>query len=113
MELKIALGILVAVVVLTAVLSGAVIDHYSPLSVWHKVMLVPLAFTAVVFIPLSIALPVALLVGTAILVLRWMGVIGPRAAQGEKSAREILDERFARGEIDKDEYEERGLLLSS
>jgi hypothetical protein len=31
---------------------------------------------------------------------------------GEKSAREILAERFARGEIDRDEYQRRKRLIS-
>ncbi len=50
-----------------------------------------------------------------VLAVRWFG--RDRAVSGEapdkaKSAREILDERFARGDIDRNEYEERKRLLS-
>jgi putative membrane protein len=58
-------------------------------------------------------LPTAFAVTLVVWVLRWMGVIGPRAPKDGKSAREILDERFARGEIDQAEYEERKLAISS
>ena len=113
---KIALWVLLAVGLLTAALAGVQIYHIPEtydIPIWQKALLIPHAFLAIVFWPLSIAVFVAIVVGTATLVLRWMGVVGPRAAQGEKSARDILDERFARGELDKDEYEERRLAISS
>lgn len=50
-----------------------------------------------------------------VLVVRWLGVGsagGSGAAPPYRSARDILEERFARGEIDKDEFEERKRLLS-
>jgi uncharacterized membrane protein len=37
---------------------------------------------------------------------------GSALAGGANKARHILDERFARGEIDKDDYEERKRVLS-
>ena len=57
---------------------------------------------------------VLVLVGLAIL-----GYVGVRLAQGGRSAppgssptaRQILDERYARGEIDEDEYQRRRALL--
>ena len=47
------------------------------------------------------------------LVVRWVGGSSPRkdAPTAHGPARGILDERFARGEIDNDEYEERRRLL--
>jgi putative membrane protein len=56
---------------------------------------------------------VLVLVGLAIL-----GYVGVRLAQGGRSAppgssptaRQILDERYARGEIDEDEYQRRRAL---
>ena len=62
--------------------------------------------------PIMMIVFIALIVGAVVLVLRSMGFGGSPAARGEKSAREILDERFARGEIDKDEYKERRQVLS-
>ncbi len=65
-----------------------------------------------IFGPIMMIVFIALIVGAVVLVLRWMGLGGSPAARGEKNAREILDGRFARGEIDKDEYEERRQVLS-
>lgn len=62
--------------------------------------------------PIMMIVFIALIVGAVVLVLRWMGFGGAPAAQGERNARDILDERFARGEIDKDEYKERKQVLS-
>ena len=41
---------------------------------------------------------------------QWGGQWGGRGGGG-RSARQVLDERFARGEIDRDEYEEKRRLL--
>jgi putative membrane protein len=40
---------------------------------------------------------------------QWGG--GGGQTRGSGSARQVLDERFARGEIDRDEYEEKRRLL--
>jgi len=37
----------------------------------------------------------------------------PKMTSGAKSAVEVLEERFARGEIDEDEYQERRRILGS
>lgn len=50
-----------------------------------------------------------------VLAVRWLGAGSHNqttAAPHRKTPREILEERFARGEIDKDEFEERKRLLS-
>lgn len=63
--------------------------------------------------PLFMIAWLALLVAVIVLVLRWMGVgrIGERGAF--RTPREILDARYARGEIDDDEYEKRRKTLGS
>lgn len=44
---------------------------------------------------------------------RWLIGMGPqRGGPPEKSARDILDERYARGEIGKAEYEEKRAALT-
>lgn len=50
-----------------------------------------------------------------VLAVRWLGAGRAKRTPSppEKSALDILNERFARGEIDKEEYEERKRLLSS
>jgi putative membrane protein len=62
--------------------------------------------------PLMMITFIALIVAVVVLMLRWFsnrGAGAPTPPQGK--ALEILKERFARGEIDKEEYEERRRIL--
>ena len=62
--------------------------------------------------PLMMLVWLALIVGAIVLVLRLTGVTGQRGGAASRSdAMDILRERFARGEIDKAEFEERRALL--
>jgi putative membrane protein len=64
--------------------------------------------------PLMMVFWLALLVGAVILIARWLGASGhvePRRKGSGPDALDILRERFARGEIDKAEFEERRALL--
>jgi len=61
--------------------------------------------------PVMMILFIALAVAAVVLTLRLLGVGGPSAGRG--NALQVLDERFARGEIDKPEYEERRRALNS
>jgi len=63
------------------------------------------------FGPLMMIVVFALLVGAVVLVLRLLGIGGP--GQSRRNALDLLNERFARGEIDKAEYEERRGVLGS
>ena len=47
-----------------------------------------------------------------LVVLLFRGIFGGNGNRVDKSARDILDERFARGEIQKEEYEERKRTLT-
>jgi putative membrane protein len=47
-----------------------------------------------------------------VLLVRWLGGAGDSAPRSRGSALQILQERFARGEIDKEEYEERRRILN-
>jgi putative membrane protein len=51
-----------------------------------------------------------LIIGLVVVLVRAF-VGGSSGSGGGKSARQILDERFARGEIDQREYEEKRRLL--
>ncbi len=63
--------------------------------------------------PIIIILFIAAAVAVVVLVLRALGggTSRPAAREG-RTALDFLDERFARGEIDKDDYEERKRALS-
>jgi len=67
-----------------------------------------------VFGPIMMILFVGLLVVAAIVLVRWLGDGGRGASPlrpSDPSPLDILKERFARGEIDKEEFEERWRLL--
>ncbi|HUS52489.1 MAG TPA: SHOCT domain-containing protein [Thermohalobaculum sp.] len=68
------------------------------------------------FGPLMMVFWLVILVGAVILIARWLGASGHiesrRKAPGS-DALDILRERFAKGEIDKAEFEERRALLGS
>ena len=105
MGLRNALLIVIPVSVLTAVSAAAqTYGDHPHMGGW--------GWGGMIFGPIMMIVFIALIVGAVVLVLRWMGLGGSPAARGEKNARDVLDERFARGEIDKDEYEERRQVLS-
>jgi len=61
-----------------------------------------------IFGPLMMILFVVVIAGAVALVIRWAGLGGaPGHHERHGYARHILDERYARGEIDKAEYEEK------
>ncbi len=68
------------------------------------------------FGPVFMILPLVVVIVAVVVVVRWIG--GPWHAAGppytpppNRTALDILKERFARGEIDRDEFEERRRLL--
>jgi putative membrane protein len=66
-----------------------------------------------IFGPIMGILYIGLIVAGIVLLVRWLGGgQGIAAAPRGKTAMQILEERFARGEIDKDEFEERRRMLS-
>ncbi|MBY0225966.1 MAG: SHOCT domain-containing protein [Hyphomicrobium sp.] len=63
-----------------------------------------------IFGPLYMIAWLTILVAVIVFLTRWMG-IGTSSA-GARTAREILDERFASGDIDQEEYEKRRRALN-
>jgi putative membrane protein len=57
--------------------------------------------------PLFMLIPLVLLIAAVVVLLRWMGVGSSDGGGRVRTAREILDERYARGEIDREEYQRR------
>ncbi len=69
--------------------------------------------------PLFMIVPLAIIIAVIVLLVRWLGGPwqgpahhGPPAAPPGRSALDILNERFARGEIDQAEYEAKRRLIS-
>ena len=102
---------LVTAVVLGSVVSSQALaaasgDYHG--SMWHG------GWGGMIFGPLMMILVVAAIVVLVVVALRWLGSTGhgtaPQAPPG-KTPLDILQERFARGEIDREEFEERRGVL--
>ena len=68
-----------------------------------------------VFGPIMMIAVLATIIIVVVLLVRWLGGASnllPPPRTPEKTALDILKERFARGEIDKQEFEEKKRLLS-
>ncbi len=71
-----------------------------------------------IFGPLFMILILAVVIAVAVLFVRWLGGSsqGPqppyRSSSSGPTALDILKERYARGEIEQEEYEERRRVLS-
>ena len=57
-----------------------------------------------IFGPLMMIAWLAVLVAVVVWIVRWLGGGGAGGVKPERTAREILDERYARGDIDREEY---------
>ncbi len=64
--------------------------------------------------PIMMIVVIAVAIVVVVMLVRWLGGIGhgpaPSSTRG-KAALDILKERFARGEIDKEEFEQRRRVL--
>ena len=70
-----------------------------------------------IFGPLFMILVLAAVIGAVVLLVRWVGGpwqgTGPSYHGPDRTSLDILKERFARGEIDKNEFEERRRVLGA
>ena len=64
-----------------------------------------------IFGPFFMILGLAVVIALIVLLGRWLGGLSFSTTSPARTALDILKERFACGEIDKDEYEERRLIL--
>lgn len=55
----------------------------------------------------------AILVAAIVFIIRWMKNGNPAGGASARTARQILDERFASGDIDQSEYEKRRRALNT
>jgi putative membrane protein len=72
---------------------------------WHG------GWPGMIFGPLMMIAFFAVVAVVVILLVRWIGGSGAQTARRTRQPLDILDERFARGEIDTAEYEERRRIL--
>ena len=83
---------------------------------WGPQMMWGGGWYAMILGPLFMVLVLAVVIGTAVLVVRslsrpWQGAPPPPYPPPGRTPLDILKERFARGEIDKDEFEARRRVL--
>ena len=80
-------------------------EYYGPHMMWG-------GWYGMFFGPLMMIIFIAVVVALVVLVVRWLGGAGhaPTMPPG-KTPLDILKERFAKGEIDKEEFEERRRVL--
>ena len=68
-----------------------------------------------IFGPLFMILVLAVVVAVAVLLFRWLGgpwhPVQPNHMPAARTPLDLLKERYARGEIDKEEFEERRRVL--
>jgi putative membrane protein len=68
-----------------------------------------------IFGPLFMILVLAVVIAVAVVLVRWVGgswqAVAPHQTPSGRTPLDILKERFARGEIDKQEFEERHRVL--
>ena len=66
---------------------------------------------AMILGPLFMILVLAVVIAVAVLFVRWAGGQGLATTPSHRTPLDILKERFARGEINKDEFEERRRVI--
>ena len=100
------LAVVLGSVASSQALADASGDGHGPM--WHG------GWGGMIFGPLMMILFVAAIVVLVVVALRWLGSTGhgtaPQAPPG-KAPLDILKERFAQGEIDREEFEERRRVL--
>ena len=112
---RIAIRITVAMSILALVLVEAwaqsTADEYP---YWHHMMWWNGGWYGMFFGPLFMLLGLAAVVALVVIFIRSLAGAAPSSSMPPaRTALDILKERFARGEIDKDEYEERRRILDA
>lgn len=105
-----------AAVTFAPVLASAAQTPVEPYT-WGPHMMWGWGWSGMIFGPLLMILALAVVIAVAVLLVRWLagpwqGMPPPQMPPGPTPL-DILRERFARGEIDKEEFEERRRVLGS
>lgn len=111
---KILLWLLASVGTISPALSAAA-QNSSPGAGYGPGMMWGWAWSAMIFGPLFMIMFLAAGIAVIVLLVRWLGGPShwapPHHAPPGRTALDILKERYARGEIDKEEFEERRRVL--
>jgi putative membrane protein len=91
-------------ILLTATLPASAQQNYGP---WRMHEWMGWGWGGMFLGPLFMIVWLAILVAVAVLVVRWLGGGTLGLGPSPRTPREILDERYARGEIDREEYMRR------
>ena len=110
-----AFGATVASIAFAPVLASAAETPAEPYG-WGPQMMWGWGWYGMIFGPLFMILVLAVTVAVIVLLVRWLagpwqGAAPPHFGSPGRRAIDILKERFARGEIDKNEFEERRRVL--
>jgi putative membrane protein len=106
-----AIGAMGAGVAFAPVLAAAAETPAGPYG-WGPQMMWGWGWYGMIFGPLFMILVLALVITVAVLLVRWLAGPWPtHQPPPSRTALDILKERFARGEIDKEEFEERRRIL--
>ncbi len=102
------------VVSLTGLAGGVALADTTDGALAHPMMWGGWGWPGMILGPLMMIAVLAAAVAVAVLLVRWFagGPAATTAGPPGKTALDILSERFAKGEIDKEEFEERRRVLS-
>jgi putative membrane protein len=83
---------------------------------WEHHMMWGAGWYGMIFGPIFMILVLAVVIAVAVLIVRsvggpWHGTVPPHYPPPSRTPLDILKERFARGEIDKNEFEDRRRVL--
>ena len=110
--MKSSLSVAAALVPVSALAAETPAESYT----WGHPMMWGWGWSGMIFGPLFMILVLAVVIAVAVLIVRslggpWYGAAPPHYSPPGRTPLDILKERFARGEIDKDEFEDRRRVL--
>lgn len=108
--------VLLPITAILAPISALAADEPPEPYTWMHQMMWGGGWYGMIFGPLLMIVVLAVVIGVAVLIVRslggpWYGAAPPHYPPPGRSPLDILKERFARGEIDKDEFEDRRRVL--
>ena len=106
----------VAIPIVVGAFSNRASAHESDSAFGHHMMWSSWGWDGMIFGPLGMIIIIAAAIAALLFFLRWLGAspqgsVPMTSGSASSKALDILNERYARGEIDKDEFEDRRKAL--